>query len=105
MISSETLMMTIAWNPDCGQVIEVLPQRDELNADYSCSSVLTKLLKMARQFRSETRRVLILHADNTRPETAKSSIEFCAKLDLTVARHPSYSLDLAPSDYFLFGYI
>jgi hypothetical protein len=43
--------------------------------------------------------------DNARPYTAKSNIEFWAKLDLRVAVHPPCSPDLAPSDYFRFGYI
>jgi histone-lysine N-methyltransferase SETMAR len=60
---------------------------------------------MARQFRNETREELILHADIARPHTAKSGIEFCAKLGLKVTPHPPYSPDLAPSDYCLFGYM
>jgi histone-lysine N-methyltransferase SETMAR len=105
MISSEKLMVTITWNPSGFQVIEVVPKRQKSNADYYCSSVLTKLPKMAKQFRSKTRRKMILHADNARPHTAKSSIEFCAKLHLRVAPHPPYSPGLAPPDCFLFGYI
>jgi hypothetical protein len=47
MISSEKLVVTIAWNPDGFHVIEVLPKRQKFNTDYGCSSVLTKLLKIA----------------------------------------------------------
>jgi hypothetical protein len=45
------------------------------------------------------------HADNARPHPAKSSTEFCAKLDLRVAPHPPCSPDVALSDDFLFGHI
>jgi hypothetical protein len=58
---------------------------------------------MAKQLRNETPRKLILHADNIRPHTTKSIIEFWAKLDLKVAPRPPDSPDLAPSDYFRFG--
>jgi hypothetical protein len=55
MISSEKLTVTIAWNPDGLHGIEVLPKGHEFDVDYHCSSVLTKLSKITRQFRNETR--------------------------------------------------
>jgi hypothetical protein len=79
MISPEELMVTIAWNSAGFHLIEVLPKGHRFNADYGCSSVLTRLSRISRQFRNEARRKLILHADNARPHTPKSSIEFCAK--------------------------
>jgi hypothetical protein len=91
MISSEKLMATIAWNSDEFHVIEVPPKGQKYNANYYSSSVLTKLLKITRQFRNNRQRKLILHADNAGPHAAKSIIEFCAKPDLRAAPHPPYS--------------
>jgi hypothetical protein len=105
MISSEKLTVTIAWNPDGFQAIEVLPKGQKFNADSCCLSVLTRLLKRARHFRDETQKELALHADDAHPHPAKSSIKFCAKLDLRVAPHRPYSPDVALSDSFLFGHI
>jgi hypothetical protein len=48
MIRSEKLMVTIAWNFDGFRVIEVLRKGQKFDAGYYCSSVLTKLLKIAR---------------------------------------------------------
>jgi transposase len=50
---------------------------------------------------------LVVHADNAKRHTAKVTREFCDDDDnfLRIARHPPYSLDLAPSDLFLFGYL
>jgi hypothetical protein len=92
-------------DPDGFPVIEVLPKGQKCNTDGYCSSVLTKLSKIARQFSDETRRELLLQADKARAYTAKSSFEFCAKPDLRVAPHPPDSPDVAQRDYFLFGYI
>jgi hypothetical protein len=105
MISSEKLMVTIEWNSDGFRAIEVLPKGQKCNADYQCSSVLTKLSKIARHMRNQTRRKLILHGDNALPHIAKSRIELCPKLDFRVALHPPHSPNLALSDYFLFGYL
>jgi hypothetical protein len=76
MISSEKLIVRVAWNPARFQVIAVVPKGQTLNADYDYSSAVTKLSNIARQFRNATRRKLIVHADKTRPHAAKSRIEF-----------------------------
>jgi len=44
----------------------------------------------------------ILHHDNAHAHTALSVREFLATKQITVLEHPAYSLDLAPSDFFLF---
>jgi hypothetical protein len=51
MISSEKVMVTIAWNPNGFHEIEILPKGQTFNTDYGCLFVLPKLLKMAKQFR------------------------------------------------------
>jgi histone-lysine N-methyltransferase SETMAR len=48
---------------------------------------------------------LPVQADNARPLTAKKVIEFIAGNGMEKAPHPPYSLDLAPCDFYLFGYI
>ena len=44
----------------------------------------------------------ILHHDNAPAYTALSVRKFLATKQITVLEHPAYSLDLAPSDFFLF---
>ena len=44
----------------------------------------------------------ILHHDNAPAHTALSVREFLATKQITVLEHPAYSLDLAPSEFFLF---
>jgi histone-lysine N-methyltransferase SETMAR len=48
---------------------------------------------------------LIVHADNAKPHTAKSTIEYLQANAMKKAPHPPYSPDLAPSDFYLFGYV
>jgi transposase len=48
---------------------------------------------------------LIIHADNSRCHTAKVVVEFLSGKKARFAPHPPYSPDLAPSDFFLFGYL
>jgi len=44
----------------------------------------------------------ILHHDNAPAHMALSVREFLSTKQITVLEHPAYSLDLAPSDFFLF---
>jgi hypothetical protein len=48
---------------------------------------------------------LWLHADNARPQTPKVSTDYVTRNAMKRALHPPYSPDLAPSDFFLFGYM
>ena len=50
------------------------------------------------------RNIIILH-DNARPHTARLTSETTAKMGWEVLPHHSYSPDLAPSDYHLFGFV
>jgi hypothetical protein len=105
MISSEKVMITIAWSPDGFHAIEILPKGQKFDVDHFCSFVLPRLSKIGRQFRNERQRKLTLVADNARPDITKPRIEFYTKLGLRVASRPPDSPDLAPSDYFPFGSI
>jgi hypothetical protein len=46
-----------------------------------------------------------LHADNAKPHTSKMSIEKIAELGFILVPQSPYCTDLAPCDFFLFGYL
>jgi len=48
--------------------------------------------------------IIILH-DNARPHATRLTSEATAKMGWEVLPHPSYSPDLAPSDYHLFRFV
>jgi transposase len=48
---------------------------------------------------------LVIHAHNARTNTANMVSDFCEENEITVARHPPYSPDLAPSDFYFFGFL
>jgi histone-lysine N-methyltransferase SETMAR len=67
--------------------------------------MLTDWLKPATRSKPRgllSKGVVLLH-DNDRPHTAAHTAETLRKLKFDVMAHPSYSLDLASSDYHLFG--
>ncbi|GFO48833.1 transposase [Plakobranchus ocellatus] len=44
----------------------------------------------------------ILQHDNARPHTSRQTQDALRQVELTTLQHPTYSPDLAPSDYYLF---
>jgi hypothetical protein len=104
-IASKKMMITIVWNPSGFHVIRALPKGAKFNADYYMSEILTPLLQWRSRQVGATDRKLIVHADNARPHTAKKVDQFFRDHGLLRAAHPPYSPDLAPCDFYLFGYI
>ena len=48
---------------------------------------------------------LKFHWDNALPHTSSDTRSKLSELEVSVLPHPPYSPDIAPSDFFLFGYI
>jgi transposase len=83
-------------------LIVVLPKGPALNAKYYRDNIFASLT----QFQPEDDgRKLVVHADKARAHTAQKCRTFCEENELRLAPHPPYSSDLAPSDFFLFGYV
>jgi len=66
--------------------------------------VLEKLREKVRRKRPKlfANNSWVLHHDNAPAHTALTVREFLATKQITVLEHPTYSSDLAPSDFFLF---
>jgi transposase len=83
-------------------LIATLPKGPAFNAQYNRDNIIAVLT----QLQSEDDRIkLVAHADNARAHTAQKRRTFCEENGLRFALHPAYSPDLAPSDFFLFGYV
>jgi transposase len=81
--------------------IGIYLDRGTLNAEHYRGDILAALA----QFHPEDDgRILVVHADNARAHAAQKCRTFCEENGLCVAPYPLYSPDLAPSDFFLFGY-
>jgi histone-lysine N-methyltransferase SETMAR len=56
-----------------------------------------------RKHPGQPARGVLLHHDNARPHTAQATQERIQELQWELLEHLPYSLDLAPSDFHLFG--
>jgi len=82
---------------------EFVPNGQTVNQVYYLE-VLERLREKVRRKRPElfAKNSWILHHDNSPARTALSVREFLATKQITVLKHPAYSPDLAPNDFFLF---
>ena len=64
---------------------------------------LIKLKAQTSRVRPEKNNSFLLQHNNARSHTSLKTVEHTANFSWTVLRHPPYSPDLAPSDFYLFG--
>jgi histone-lysine N-methyltransferase SETMAR len=105
-ISSKKTMVSVYFSRRGLVSIEFLLQGQKYNARYFTDTVLPSIERklLIQRPRLGTRGAL-LHIDNATPHTAQKSRDAIAALRLRQVPHPPYSPDIAPCDFFLFGYL
>ena len=87
-------------------LIDNLEPKAKFNATYFVEQILPKIDSFYREFRPKNgAKNVFLHVDNARPHNAKISRFKMSEYGLKRMEHPPYSPDLAPCDFWLFGYI
>ncbi|CAF1146619.1 unnamed protein product [Adineta ricciae] len=90
-------MLSVWWGVNGIIHWEILPDSCTITADRYCQ----QLNRVAEKLKGKQDRIYYLH-DNARPHVAKSTCEKLLELGWITVPHPSYSPDLAPTDYHLF---
>lgn len=104
MIGDEKVLVSVFWNPNGFALVDELPKGVTFTTDYFINNILEKLTKRGTAFPDRDGKRLNLHFDNARPHTADKTIQYMELNGLKKVPHPPYSPDIAPSDFFLFGY-
>jgi histone-lysine N-methyltransferase SETMAR len=86
-------------------LIEILEKGRKFNRGYYMAEILEPLSQWRSIEAVGNERKLLVHADNARPHTTKLSTQYFNENRMKSAPHPPYSPDLAPSDFYLFGYV
>lgn len=106
VISIQKVMVTIIWGVYGFYIVDFLEPGKSFNSSYFNENILNKLIDMKEEIWSESReRKIWLHLDNCRVHNSGVVTDAIAISGFKRAPHPPYSPDIAPSDFFLFGYI
>ena len=104
-IQSKKVMLTILWGLNDFYVVEALPGSQKFDSEYFSS--LLEMLKKKYYSSKKKKKIdeVYLHLDNAKVHTSMTTVAKAKELGFKILKHPSYSPDIAPSDFFLFGYI
>jgi hypothetical protein len=99
--------MVSAYFSPCGFVsIEFLPMGQKHNAQFFTETILPSTEKKLVECRPKLRTIAShLHVNKPKSLTSKMSIEKIEELGFTLVPQPPYYPDLAPCNFFLFGYL
>jgi histone-lysine N-methyltransferase SETMAR len=100
-IDFKKVMLTVFWSVNGFHVVKLLPKNNHINAEYFVSEILNDI---GDEF-AVILPPVYLHFDNAPSHTAKMSQQAVRENKMILVPHPPYSPDLAPSDFFLFGFL
>jgi histone-lysine N-methyltransferase SETMAR len=97
------VMLSIYWDCEGVLLYELSKRGESVNRFryWEQLTVLNQILRKIRPNKGDNQQIYLLH-DNARPHTANEVTNALEHWKWCVIDHPSYSPDLAPSDYFLF---
>jgi histone-lysine N-methyltransferase SETMAR len=98
-------MFMIVWNSRGFHLIKILENGRKFNAGYHIAEILEPLSQWRAIEAAGNERKLLVHVDDARRHTVKLSTQHFNENRVKFVLHPPYSLDLAPSDFYLFGYV
>jgi histone-lysine N-methyltransferase SETMAR len=100
--STGKIMLTVFWDSQGVLLAHFQRRRENANSVSYCEVLLKLLDAIRRKLPGQLARGVLLHHDNARPHTARPSQEIIQELQWERPEHPSYSQELAPSDFHLF---
>jgi hypothetical protein len=103
-IQSPKFMLTIVWRVTGFHVVKLPPKGGTSKASSYTDEILSEIVCWREAQRGSTNRKLVVHANNTRAHPAGRTMRSLEACGMVRAPHPRYSPDLAPPDFFLFGY-
>ena len=103
---SRKIMISIFWNFYDLFMIECVPEGETYNSDFVIFTLFPQLNDVAVAHRPVGGlKSYALHWDNARPHVSNDTSTAVDELFKCSLKHPPYSPDLVPSDFFLFGYL
>jgi hypothetical protein len=97
-------MLTVSWCPPGLFLADILQKGIHFDAGYFCSNSLIEIVQNSPSGSAEDLRgKLMPHYNKASPDTARCTTGWIRADRSAWARHPAFSPDLAPSDFYVFG--
>ena len=104
--NSKKVMICIFWSFGNLLMIRILPEGTTYDTNYVLQTLIPDLEEVASSIRPVTGlKSYTIHWDNARPHRSNATTNAIKEKFKGSLIHPPYSPDLAPSDFFLFGYL
>jgi histone-lysine N-methyltransferase SETMAR len=98
-------MITIFFNVNGQYVLDILPKGAKMNSEYFAEHVIANLGWACRADDALQGQLITVHFDNAPIHNTKRVADELEAWGMERLEHPPYSPDLAPCDFFLFGYL
>ena len=105
MINSPKMLLTVFWNPKGFLISNFLPPHQKFNSEYFINQILQPMYEKLSSKAEFFGKIITLHFDNSKVHTSGKVQEYMNSHNMKRAVQPPYSPDIAPSDFFLFGYL
>jgi hypothetical protein len=92
-------MIIIFWSPLGFPVIQALPPKVTFTSEFFIDAFLPHIV--VAMLAGNPGRRLVLHMDHASPHRARLAARNVEENRITASLHPSFSLDVEPSDFFL----
>ncbi|GFR67558.1 histone-lysine N-methyltransferase SETMAR [Elysia marginata] len=99
--SAAKVIATVFWDAKGVILSHILPKGQYINSAQYCST-LDRHRDVIRCKRPERKGVVLQH-DNATPHSANLTQQRLQRYGWEILPHPTHNLDLAPSDFHLFG--
>ena len=83
-------------------MLDVLPKRSTITGMYYANLLDQLRTAIREKRRGKLSNCVLLQQDNARVHTCKVAMDVVERNGYELIPHPAYSLDLSPSDFFLF---
>lgn len=99
-------MISVFFNGTGQYFTDWLPEGETMDSPYYVNEVLTPIANRCHpRGRQRPRHLVTLHFDNAPIHNTQLVADYLEDRKLKRMSHPPYSPDLAPCDFFLFGYL
>ena len=100
--SAGKVMATVFWDAKGVIMLGVLPKRSTITGVYYANLLDQLRTVILEKHRGKLSKGVLLQQDNARVHTCKVAMDAVERNEYELIPHPANSLDLAPSEFFLF---